>query len=65
MYRIVIWQNQSISEVYENEDIQNILAWFKMYWYKHWDKGTCAFFVYRNGFEELEFDELYKLGFYE
>lgn len=64
MYKIVIWQKQNITEVYENEDIQNILAWYKMYWHKHWKNGSCAFFVYRNGFEELSFDELYELGFY-
>lgn len=64
MYKIEIWQNQNISEVYEADDIQDILAWYKWYWYESWDKGVCAFYVYKNGFEELEFNELYELGFY-
>ena len=47
---------------YEADDIQNILAWFKWYWYGEYDCGGCAFTVYKNGIE-LEFDELWELGF--
>ena len=62
MYKIEIWQHRSLSEVYEADDIQDILAWFKWYWYGEYDCGCCAFTVYKNGIE-LSFDELWELGF--
>lgn len=63
MYRIDIWQNNNLSEVYEAEDIQDILAWYKWYWYDAYERNLCAFFVYKNGIE-IEFNELYELGFF-
>lgn len=65
MYRIEIWQSRNLLEVYESEDIQNILAWYKWNWYDAYERSLCAFYVYKNGYEELEFDELYELGFYD
>jgi hypothetical protein len=62
MYKIEIWQRQSLVEVYEQDDIQNILAWFKWYWYGEYDCGGCTFVVYKNGIE-MTFDELWELGF--
>ena len=63
MYKIEIWQRQSLVEVYEQDDIQNILAWFKWYWFDVSEKGDCAIYVYKNGIE-MTFEELYELGFY-
>ena len=62
IYKIEIWQHRSLVEVYEADDIQNILAWFKWYWYGEYDCGGCAFSVYKNGIE-FSFDELWELGF--
>jgi hypothetical protein len=64
MCKIEIWQRRSIVEVYEADDIQNILAWFKWYWYDTSKKGDCAFYVYNNGIE-LTFEEMWGLGFYK
>lgn len=63
MYKIEIWQRRSLVEVYEQDDIQNILAWFKWYWFDVSEKGDCAIYVYKNGIE-MTFEELYELGFY-
>lgn len=54
----------NMSEVYEAEDIQDILAWFRWEWYGAYDSGRCSFNVRKDGVE-LDFDELYELGFYE
>ena len=64
MYKIEIWQWGNMSEVYEAEDIQDILAWFRWEWYGAYDSGRCSFNVRKDGVE-LDFDELYELGFYE
>lgn len=64
MYKIEIWQRGSLSDVYEADDIQDILAWFKWGWYITYDNGDCSFGVYKNGIR-LSFDELNKLGFYD
>lgn len=63
MYKIEIWQHRSIVEVYEDDDIQNILAWFKWYWFAANEEGKCAIVVYKNGIE-LSFEELWEFGFY-
>ena len=31
MYKIEIWKYKNLEEVYEAEDIQDILAWYKWY----------------------------------
>ena len=64
MYRIEIWQYRSLSEVYLADDIQDILAWYKFYWYDACDNGHASFNVYKNGVE-LSYDELDNLGFYD
>lgn len=63
MYKIEIWQWGNLSEAYEAEDIQDILAWFKWYWYDTYDSGNCSFIVFKNGIE-LDFDKLDETGFY-
>ena len=63
MYKIEIWQYRSLSEVYLAEDIQDILAWYKFYWYGICDEGHGSFNVYKNGIE-LDDEELDKFGFY-
>ena len=63
MYKIEIWQRRSIVEVYEADDIQNILAWFKWYWYGIHEEGGCSICVSKNGIE-MSFEELWDLGFY-
>ena len=64
MYKIEIWQHRSLVEVYEADDIQNILAWFKWYWSGVHEEGGCAICVYKNGIE-LPFENLWELGFYK
>lgn len=63
MYRIEIWQWGNLSEVYEEEDVQDVLAWYKWYWYDAYEHSLCSFSVYKNGME-LSFEELDELGFY-
>lgn len=62
MYKIEIWQHRSIVEVYESDDIQNIIAWYKWYWAGTYEEYECAFCVYKNGIE-LSYAELWNLGF--
>lgn len=64
-YRIEIWQFHSITATYESDDIVDVLTWFKGNWYWVYDDGHCAFYVYRDGHEEINFDELCDLGFYD
>lgn len=64
MYKIEIWKYQNLEEVYEAEDIQDILAWYKWYWHNAYEMGNCAFSVYKNGVE-CPTEELWELGFYK
>ena len=32
-YRIEIWQYQNITETYESDNIEDILKWYKLYWW--------------------------------
>ena len=64
MYKIEIWKLGNLLEVYESEDIQNILTWYKWYWYESYEYGLCVFHVYKNGIE-IELDELWELGFFK
>ena len=64
MYKIEIWQRRSLVEVYESDDMQNILAWFKWYWAGASENGDCAIYVSKNGIE-ITFEELWDLGFYK
>lgn len=62
MYKIEIWQYQSLVEVYEADDIQNIIAWYKWYWADTYEECKCVICVYKNGIE-LSYAELWNLGF--
>ena len=63
-YRIEIWQWHIMVDVYYNDDIGSILEWYRdEMWKSCYDRGCCTFYVYENG-EELTFEELYELGFY-
>lgn len=63
-YKIEIWQHQSLTATYENDDIKEILKWYKENWKWSWDYGHCAFSVYENG-RLLSFKEATELGFYD
>lgn len=63
-YKIEIWQYHEIVETYENEDIKEILKWYKEEWQYTFDMGGCAFYIYEND-RRMDFDEKYKLGFYD
>lgn len=63
MYRIEIWKQKELLEVFEAEDIQEILAWYKWYWYDAYSRSLYMFYVYKDGIE-FQFEELEKLGFY-
>lgn len=62
-YKIEIWTYRNLAEEYESDNIESILEWYKMHWQHCYECGGCAFEVYKNG-EELDFDELYELGFH-
>lgn len=64
MYKIEIWVYRNLEEVYEAEDIQDILAWFKWYWSGTYEDGGCAFSVYKDGVL-YPFEKLWELGFYK
>ena len=74
MYKIEIWQRvgkdfrtkytYKLIEVYEADDIQDILAWYKFYWYDVRDEGFGSIDVYKNGIP-FEVHELWELGFYD
>ena len=63
-YKIKIWQYHCLVDTYENNDVKEILEWYKEHWLWTYENGGCAFYVYEND-RELTFDEEYKLGFYE
>lgn len=62
-YRIEIWVYRNLKAEYESNSIEAILEWYKTCWQHCYECGGCAFEVYKNG-EELDFDELYELGFH-
>lgn len=63
MCKIEIWQRRSLVETYIADDLYDILAWFKWYWYDESQNGECAVYVYKNG-TELSFEEMWDWGFY-
>lgn len=62
-YKIVIWQNMCISDVYESNSIESIRQWWLENWHGIWDNCQCAFYVYKD-YKEMSFEELFSLGFY-
>ena len=63
-YKIEIWIYHSIRETYENDDIEEVLKWYKDNWKSRYDYGGCSFSLLKNN-EELSFKEINKLGFYD
>lgn len=63
-YKIEIWQFYNIVETYENDDIKEILKWYKSNWSWTYDNGGCSFSIYEES-RELSFDEINYLGFYD
>lgn len=63
-YKIEIWQHQDITEIYESDDIEDVLKWYKLYWWWLYELGDCSFTVYKDN-RELSWNEEYKLGFYK
>ena len=60
--KIEIWQYHNIVDTYENDNIEEILNWFRKHWRCCYNDGGCDFEVYQNG-KRLSFHELYELGF--
>lgn len=64
-YKIDIWTYGHINESYENDDIAEVLDWYKYSgWASAYDQGRCAFNLYEDG-QKLSFDEEYELGFHD
>lgn len=63
-YKIIIWQYKSEVDRYENDNIKEILKWYKDKWQHKYDIGDCSFSIFEDN-KRLDFDEVYKLGFYE
>ena len=61
-FKIEIWQWHNIVETYENDNIEEILQWFRKHWRCCYEEGGCSFAVYKNG-KGLSFHELCELGF--
>lgn len=62
-YRIEIWQHHDITETYESDNIEEILKWYRIYWWWIYELGDCSFSVYEDN-KSLSFDEINRLGFY-
>lgn len=60
--KIEIWQYHNIVDTYENDNIEEVLNWFRKNWRCCYNKGGCDFEVYQSG-KKLSFHELYELGF--
>ena len=63
-YKIEIWQHNNITESYENDNIEDVLKWFRLKWWWLYELGDCSFSVYEDN-RELSWNEEYKLGFYD
>ena len=68
MYRIEVytrWKRGVKTEVScESDYIDEILFWFRDNWYIGVKKGSCYFYLYKDG-KKLTFTETKELGFYE
>lgn len=62
-YKIEIWQYHSVVETYESDDIEDVLQWYRCYWWWAHELGDCSFDVYKDG-RILSWNEEYKLGFH-
>ena len=62
-YKIDIWQWHNKVKTYKNNDIKEILKWYKENWQRCYENGGCTFYLYEDN-KEIDFDNAYKLGFY-
>ena len=46
-YKIEIWRFHSIVDVYENDDIKEVLEWYKENWQLLYDFSGCTFYLYK------------------
>lgn len=63
-YRIEIWQYHHLTTSYENDDIKEVLKWYKKHWQWIYEFGDCTFYLFENG-KELDFNKCNKLRFYD
>lgn len=63
-WQIDIWQYHNVVDSYENNNIEEVLKWFRQNWLWSYDNGNCSFDVYKND-RLLTFDEENELGFFE
>lgn len=64
-YKIRIWRYGSIVDSYESNDINEIKKWYMDKWHFVYDYlGACYWEIYKDN-KEMNYDELYNLGFYD
>lgn len=63
-YKIEIWRNHWIVEIFESNSIKEVLKWYKKEWQHTYDMGACTFYLYKYD-KELSFSEKENFGFYD
>ena len=63
-YKIEIWQWQSMRDIFESDNIEDIVEWYESEWKDCFEMGYCSFGVYEND-RRLSFDEEWDLGFHK
>ena len=63
-YKIEIWRHHAIVDSFQNDDVQEVLKWYRREWQGCYDNGGCTFYLFKNG-SELSFEEEYSLGFFD
>lgn len=63
-YKIEIWVHYNVVETYENNDINEVLNWYRNNWQLVDEKGECYVNVSKDN-KVLSFEEKYDLGFYD
>ena len=63
VYKIEIFRYHDLVETYENDNVEEVLMWYKSNWQYCYEVGGCAFDLYKDGIE-LSFEEELKLGFH-
>lgn len=54
----------TVTDTFESNELNEILTWWRRNHLLDYDNGHNTFYLYKNG-KELDFDEVYELGFYE
>ena len=62
-YKIEIWQYHSLSEIFESDNIDEVVRWYRSEWQYCYESGGCCFEVYEYG-RQLSFEEEWDLGFH-